>query len=343
MVKRVELSDNSSLIFSKRYAKDDEDWQGGVERVADIASSCELQNRDRIKSDFIDMIYYQYFLPGGRIFRNAGRPRGSLFNCYHLPIGDSIDEIGDCIRDCLVLWSEGGGVGVNFSPLRPRNDPILGKGGVSSGLVSFMKAFNSVAGTIESGGSRRAAAIGHIDVSHPELFDFIDAKTTKIYDEILHYLKDEIFQERPDLVEILKQKLKSDLSQFNISVAVNEDFLRAVETGGNWTFKFKQKDYSTVKAKDIWDKIIANMIACAEPGLINWSNFAKNNSYYFEPVIGTNPCGETTLGPYGVCDLGSLVLPNFIPDGGTNTNWQKLESVIKTSVRFLDNIIDVNR
>lgn len=343
MAKRVNLSDKSKLIFTERYAKEGEEWQNGVERVAEIAASRELTDREKIKTDFADMIYYQYFMPGGRIFRNSGRPKGSLFNCYHLPIGDSIDEIADCLADCLRLWSEGGGVGVNFSPLRPEGDPILGKGGASSGLVSFMKAFNAAGGTIQSGGSRRAAAIGHIDVSHPELFKFIDAKTTKIYDELLAYLNPSIFEERPDLIEILKEKLKSELSQFNISVAVNDEFLRAVETNSDWTFKFKQKNYDTVKAKEIWDKIVRNMIACAEPGLINWTNFAKNNSYYFEPVLGTNPCGETTLGPYGVCNLGSLVLPNFIPEGGTNTNWQKLESVIKTAVRFLDNIIDVNR
>ena len=343
MTKRSILSDNSQIIFKERYSKGGEDWQSGVFRVADVASSREMQNRDTIRDDFADMIYNQYFIPGGRIFRNSGRPRGSLFNCYHLPIGDSIEEIGDCIRDSLILWSEGGGVGVNFSPLRPEGDEILGKGGASSGLVSFMKAFDGVANTIQSGGARRAAAIAHIDVSHPELFQFIDAKTLEFYKEILGYLDEKIFEERPDLVQILKDRLASDLKHFNISVAVNNDFLKAVETESEWTFKFKHKTYNTVQAKDIWHKIIHNMVHYAEPGLLNWTNFAKNNSYYFEPVLGTNPCGETTLGPYGVCNLGSLVLPNFIPEGGTNTNWKKLEQTVKTAVRFLDNIIDVNR
>ena len=123
---------------------------------------------------------------------------------------------------------------------------------------------------------------------------------------------------------------------------VNNEFLERVEGNKDWTFKFKQKSYGTVKARDIWNKIVDNMIQCAEPGLINWTNFAKNNSYYFEPVTGTNPCGETTLGPYGVCDLGSLVLPNFIT-GNINTNWKKLEYIIKLAVRFLDNVIEVNK
>jgi len=278
------------------------------------------------------------FIPGGRILRNSARPRGSLFNCYHLPVGDSIEEIGQLYKDALTLWSEGGGVGVNFSPLRPKNDLIFGKGGHSSGLVSFMKGADYISRMIESGGSRRAAAIGHIDVSHPELLDFIDAKLLK--PNVSKWLKDDT----PESIrEIVKDTVdKGSLTHFNISVMINNEFLECVEADKNWTFKFKQKSYSTVKSRDIWNKIVHNMVRCAEPGLINWSTFSKNNSYYFEPVIGTNPCGETTLGPYGVCDLGSLVLPNFIT-GNVNTNWKKLKEITKLAVRFLDNVIEVNK
>jgi ribonucleoside-diphosphate reductase alpha chain len=312
-MKKVELSENALQVAQSRYFMEGEDWQTCAERVANNISAPEVANREKIKDQFHEMIYNMDFLPGGRILRNAGRPRGSLFNCYHLPIGDSIEEIGQFIKDALILWSEGGGVGCNFSPLRPKNDPILGKGGKSSGLVSFMEAADYVSKTIESGGSRRAAAIGHIDVAHPEVIDFIDAK-------LVH----------------------GRLSHFNISVVVNEDFLEAVEADNGWEFKFKQKSYGRVRARDIWDKIVTNMVDCAEPGLINWTNFSKNNSYYFQPVLGTNPCGETTLGPYEACDLGSLVLPNFIT-GTVNTNWKKLEQVIRYAVRFLDNVIEVNK
>jgi ribonucleoside-diphosphate reductase alpha chain len=312
-MKKIKLSENAQAVAESRYFLDGEDWEKCSLRVANTISTPELTNRDKFKDQFAEMIYNMDFLPGGRILRNCGRPRGSLFNCYHLPIGDSIEEIGQFIKDALILWSEGGGVGCNFTPLRPRGDSILGKGGKSSGLVSFIEAADAVANTIESGGARRAAAIGHVDVSHPEVIDFIDAK---------------IVHER--------------LSHFNISVSVTHDFLEQVEADGNWTFKFKQKEYGTVKARDIWNKIVKNMVGCAEPGLINWTYFQKNNSYYFEPVLGTNPCGETTLGPYGVCDLGSLVLPNFIT-GNINTNWKKLETAISLLVRFLDNVIEVNK
>jgi ribonucleoside-diphosphate reductase alpha chain len=312
-MKKVELTPNALQVAKSRYFINGEDWLGCSERVANVASMAESSDRDKYKNAYTQLIHDMDFLPGGRILRNSGRPRGSLFNCYHLPIGDSIEEIGQFIKDSLILWSEGGGVGCNFTPLRPKNDPILGKGGNSSGLVSFIEAADAVSHTIESGGARRAAAIAHVDVSHPEVIDFIDAK-------MIH----------------------GKLEHFNISVSVTDDFLEAVEADDLWTFKFKQKEYGKVKARDIWNKIVTNMIADAEPGLLNWSNFQKNNSYYFEPVLGTNPCGETTLGPYGVCDLGSLVLPNFIT-GNINTNWKKLENAIKLSIRFLDGIIDVNK
>jgi len=337
-MKKINMSENALAVAKSRYYMNGEDWQGCAERVANTISMPEVSNKEKIKEAFFDMIYNMDFLPGGRILRNSSRPRGSLFNCYHLPIGDSIEEIGQLYKDALTLWSEGGGVGVNFSPLRPQNDPIHGKGGNSSGLVSFMEGADFISRLIESGGSRRAAAIGHIDVSHPELLNFIDAKLLK--PDITRWLSKDTPEE---IRQFVKEKVDvGSLTHFNISVMVNHEFLERVEGDKDWTFKFKQKSYGTVKARDIWDKMVSNMVNCAEPGLINWSNFSKNNSYYFEPVLGTNPCGETTLGPYGVCDLGSLVLPNFIT-GNVNTNWKKLESVIKLAVRFLDNVIEANK
>jgi len=308
----VKLSKNALDVATSRYFMEGEDWEACAKRCGEYVASIE-KNKDKYSSEFSQVISDMTFLPGGRILRNAGRPKGSLFNCFHLPIGDSIEEIGQLIKDCLILWSEGGGVGVNFSQLRPKGDAIMGKGGKSSGLVSFIEACDHVSHTIESGGSRRAAAIGHVDISHPEVMDFIDAK--------------------------LKQGL---LSHFNISVAINEFFLDAVEQNKDWEFRFKQKGYGKVPAKDIWDKIVNNMLNCAEPGLMNWDKFTKNNSWYFCPILGCNPCGETTLGASEVCCLGSLVLPKFIT-GNRNTNWIKLEQVIKLAVRFLDNIIDVNK
>lgn len=309
---KSKLSENAEIIAKARYFDENENWETCTYRVANTISQVEIE-RQKYREIFHEMIFNRDFIPAGRIMRNSGRSKGSLLNCYNIPIGDSIEEIGTCIADSLRLWSEGGGVGINFSPLRPKGDSIKGKGGESSGLVSFIEAIDHVSKTIESGGARRAAALGHVIVDHPEILEFIDAK-------MVH----------------------GKLSSFNISVAVTDEFLDAVEVDGDWEFKFAQKSYGKIKAKIIWDKIVTNMTNNAEPGLLNWSNFTVNNSYYFQEIIGTNPCGETTLGAYECCDLGSLVLPNYIT-GTSSTNWKKMGDVIKNAVRFLDDVLDVNK
>ena len=262
------LSDNAEQIAQSRYFMDGEDWESCSRRVGQVVGGAEHNGMSKHVENFSEIIYNMDFLPGGRILRNAGRPRGSMFNCYHLPMGDSRSEIGQFYKDSLILWGEGGGVGVNASSLRPKGSPIKGVGGESSGPVSFLKASNAIAKCVESGGSRRAAALALMHVEHPDIMDFIDAKL--VHDELSH---------------------------FNISVAVTEDFLAAVEGNKDWEFKFAQRSYGKIKARVIWDKIIENMVNCAEPGLLNWDNLTKNNSYYYDPVMGTNPCltGDTKI------------------------------------------------
>ena len=312
------LSDQALEIAADRYFLDaNEDWEKLSNRVGGAAARAENGHLYQYKDKYAELIYDALFLPGGRILRNTGRPRGSLFNCYVLPVGDSREDIGQWFKDSLILWGEGGGVGCNLSFLRPRGANIRGVGGNSSGPVSFLEASNAVAKTIESGGSRRAAALACMNVTHPDIMEFIDAK-------LVH----------------------GKLSHYNISVAVTEEFLEAVETDSEWEFKFAQQAYGSVPAREIWNKIIENMITSAEPGLLNWDNLTKNNSYYFDPIVATNPCGEVPLGAYGVCCLGSLVLPKFVTPltgGGAQLNKKKLQETIKLAVRFLDNIIDTNK
>ena len=307
------LSNNAVEVATDRYFMEGEDWEALSNRVGQVVAGSENSHAVKYAKEFSEMIFDVDFLPGGRILRNAGRARGSLFNCYHLPIGDSREEIGQFYKDSLILWGEGGGIGVNASSLRPKGAAIKGVGGVSSGPVSFLVASDAIAGTIESGGSRRAAALALMSVSHPDVTRFIDAK-------LVHGI----------------------LSHYNISVAVTDEFLESVESDDEWEFKFAHQTYGKVKAREIWDKIVNNMVNCAEPGLLNWNNLIKNNSYYYDPVMGTNPCGEAVLSPYDVCDLGSLVLTNFIT-GTVNTNWKKLYEVIKVAVRFLDDVIEINK
>jgi ribonucleoside-diphosphate reductase alpha chain len=312
------LSDGAELVAQNRYySEDDQGWKDCVERVVrsnmQNETNLEKEIRQRLEADFFDSIYNLKFLPAGRILRNSGRKGGSLLNCYVLPIGDSIEEIGDFYCKSLVLWSEGGGVGCNFSTLRPKDEKIKRKGGKSSGLLSFLKVSDYEAKVVESGGGRRAAGIAVIDASHPEVLNVIDSKLEH-----------------------------GEISSYNISIGITNEFLEKVELDDDWDLVFNQKIYATVKARNIWDKIVKNMIKCAEPGILNLTNLTKNNSYYFDPIIATNPCGEVPLSAYGVCCLGSLVLPNFIT-GSVNTNWKLLEDTVYLAVRFLDNVLDINR
>ena len=307
------MNNKAEIIFKKRYAyNESEDWQGLSKRVARGGASVEDGLRSHYEEVFGQMIHDMLFLPGGRILRNIGRPRGTLFNCYVEPLEDSIEEIGQFQMNCGILWSEGGGVGCNASFLRPEDAPIIQKGGESSGPLSFLKWANAGANCIKTGGARRAAMLALMLVSHPDIFKFINAK----------------------LVE-------GELNCFNISVGVMEDFLDAVEANDEWNLKWHHRVWRTVHAREIWDLILENMVKCAEPGLINWDNLRNNNSYYFDPIISTNPCGEVPLGAHGVCCLGSLVLPKFISK--KNTNWKLMQETVYNAVRFLDNVIQVNR
>ena len=263
----MELSPNAIDILEKRYLMEGEDWEKCCRRVGRIIAQYEAIPQEW-EDIFSETIYNCDFIPGGRVIRNAGRPRGSLFNCFFIPVEDSIESIARMIGDCLRLWAAGGGVGLNLSTLRPEGDAIKGKGGESSGLVSFLHAADAVASTIQSGGQRRAAAICLIHCSHPEIIKFINAK-----------LKD------------------GKLSNFNISVGVTEEFLEAVENDKDWTFTFRGRPYDTIKARTLWDLIVTNMLKSAEPGLINWTNLTRNNTYYFHPIQGVNPClsGDTLI------------------------------------------------
>jgi ribonucleoside-diphosphate reductase alpha chain len=250
------LSESSNLIFKNRYAiHEEETWQGLSERVGQGGAQVETDFK-QWQEAFASDIYNMLFLPGGRILRNVGRPRGSLFNCYVEPLDDSMRQIGQFQMNCGILWSEGGGVGCNASFLRPEDAPIIQKGGESSGPISFLKWANAGANCIKTGGARRAAALAMMNVSHPDIIKFINAK----------------------LVE-------GELNCFNISAAVTEDFLQAVEADDDWDLKWKTKVWQTVKAREIWNLILDNMVKCAEPGLINWDNLRSNNSYYFDPIL----------------------------------------------------------
>ena len=299
------ISENAQLIISKRYLNENLNEQSWEDIARRVGRSSGVPSAD-------EMIYDMLFIPGGRILRNLGRERGSLFNCYNLPIGDSRGEIGECLKNALILWGEGGGIGINFSTLRPEGAAIKGAGGKSSGLVSFMSALDAVAATVESGGQRRAASLGLCEVSHAEIYKFATCKSQE-----------------------------GRITYFNISVGLTEAFIQAVQDDAMWDLKFQQKTYDRVQAVDLWNLFLEGMLRNGEPGFINMDNLRTNNSWYFAPITGCNPCGEATLSAFGVCNLGSLVLPKFVR--GSRVQWSLLESAIGTLVRLLDRCIDLNR
>jgi len=255
------LGDKAEQVFRGRYAfNDTENWEGLSRRVGTGLAIVEPESQ-QWGEKFSEVIYNMLFLPAGRILRNTGRPRGTLLNCFSLGIEDSIRSIAYQCAKAMILWSEGGGVGFNFSNLRPEDAPIIQKGGVSSGPVSFLTHYDGGAQTIKTGGDRRAAALGLMVVSHPDIFKFIGAK-------------------RQDGL----------LSNFNLSVGITEEFLDAVEQDKDWDLRFNHKLYNTIKARALWNLMMEYMVQHGDPGLINWDNLRSNNSYYFAEIESTNPC-----------------------------------------------------
>lgn len=307
----MDLSTNAHAVATSRYFWDNENtWEDLAVRVSREIAKLE---RDPLtfQREYYEALMELDFIPAGRILRNIGKLKPSTSNCNFLPIDDNIESIAETLKNYLIISSYGGGTGINFSALRPKGTPLTTKGGASSGLVSFIEMFNDAGKRLETGGQRRAAGIGLCAVSHPEIEDFIAAKVEH-----------------------------DRLNQFNISVTIDDSFLLAVENDDDWDLKFAGKVYRTVKARGLWNNILDNMLKHSEPGIINWSRLSRNNSYYFSPIRGCNPCGEVPLGDYEVCNLLSLNLVNFI--GGKRTNWQKLEKSIYLAVRFLDNVIDLS-
>ena len=310
-------------IWNKKY-KDKEDrivedmWL----RVATAIASVE-NPKDRIKwaDAFYKLLYGFKQIPGGRINAGAGTKNNFLLNCAALPIEDSIDGIYEAIKKAAVLAKCQYGSGFSFSSIRPKDDDVS-RGGSASGPVSFMRVFDASGAIIETGGNRRAAAIGVLRVDHPDIFEFIDAK-----------------------------RQEGVLTQFNISVALTDKFLAAVKADAQFDLVFGGRVYKTVRAKDIWEKLVYSGYNFNDPGILMIDEVNKyNNGYYLYDIETTNPCGEIPLPSYGVCDLGNLNLTKYILEPFAKKSTLRLENFdfanyrkdVATAVRFLDNVLDVS-
>lgn len=253
------------------------------------------------------------FIPGGRVIRNAGRKKGMMINCFVLGVDDYTKSIGDLYGEAFEVSSTGGGVGINWSRIRPDGDTIQGKGGKASGPVSFMYALDGIAQTVESGGQRRAAFIAILSCEHPEIEKFIK---TKVVD--------------------------GKLSHFNISVGITNEFIRAVKKNKNWSLRFGTKEYKVVKARELWNMMVESAWKCGDPGFVNLDNIRDMNpTSYCEEIEATNPCGEIILPRYGSCCLGSVNLSEMYCERTNSVDWERLKDTITTAVRFLDDVLDV--
>ena len=260
------------------------------------------------------------FMPAGRILSGAGAERDvTLFNCFVMgDIPDSMRGIFDSLKEAALTMQQGGGIGYDFSTLRPNGSSVEGVGADASGPLSFMDVWDAMCRTIMSAGSRRGAMMAVIRCDHPDVVDFIEAK-----------------QEA------------GRLRMFNLSVLVTDAFMEAVSNDDDWDLIFAGTVYNTVKARDLWDRIMRGTFACAEPGVIFIDRINKaNNLSYCETIHGTNPCGEQPLPPYGACLLGSVNLARFVEEPfaeNARINVSELADVVRTAVRLMDNVIDVSR
>jgi len=289
-------------------------------RVANVAAQAEAEPlRQDWAARFRDAMSGFEFLPAGRILSGAGtRRKVTLFNCFVMgTIGDDIGAIFEGVKEAALTMQQGGGIGYDFSTLRPQGAPVKGVGADASGPVSFMDVWNAMCRTIMSAGSRRGAMMATLACDHPDIEAFIAAKADP-----------------------------ARLRMFNLSVLVSDAFMEAVERDASWDLVFDGKVYKTLPARALWDKIMRAAYAFAEPGVIFIDRINReNNLSYCETIRATNPCGEQPLPPYGACLLGSINLAALVRQPFTaeaRLDEARLCEVAAVAVRFLDNVIDIS-
>jgi ribonucleoside-diphosphate reductase alpha chain len=362
-MKVKQLNELGQKIFEQRYAYPGETKYSDRCRsmAKHIASSEKDDDKEFYERRFFDVLATGDFVPGGRIIFGCGRSRQNMLNCYVLEPEDNVDSIGKVIADMYKISCAGGGIGFNFSKIRPKGDDIQNIKNSSPGSVSVMRMINEIGNHVRAGKNRRTALMAELNVSHPDILEFLKVKL--------------------DLGE---------LNNFNISVAITDQFISACESNEDWFFTFNNRRYfvysmvrispngdkedvttvaldeidavervkthqlkhvndqftnvekSPFKALDLWNRIWENSVKSGDPGIFNidLANTYTNVSY-FERMNATNPCGEITLPPYGNCCLGNINLANMVDDSG-EVDWKKLAHTVRIGVRFLDNVLTVN-
>ncbi len=309
------LSDTAMTILKQRYLKDDETPDDMFRRVAKNIAKAGGDETGEIAQRYYEMMSRGDFLPNSPALMNAGRELQQLSACFVLPVEDSIEGIFESIKNAALIHKSGGGTGFSFSKLRPAFDNVKTTGGVASGPVSFMKVFNAATEAIKQGGVRRGANMGILRVDHPDILEFITCKSDN-----------------------------DELTNFNISVGITEDFMLAGLEDSEYALRNPRTGevVRMLDARDVMEKIAHQAWLNGEPGIVFLDKINDDNpTPHLGEIESTNPCGEQPLLPYEACCLGSINLGNFVENG--SIDWSRLNEVVSTSVRFLDDLIDANR
>lgn len=321
------LKESALIVLQARYLVRDENNEivetpeGLFERVAFAVAEAEKNfkaSRDQWEAyaeKFYNMMAGLDFLPNSPTLMNAGRPLGQLSACFVLPVEDSLESIFEAIKYTALIHKSGGGTGFNFSKLRPKGDIVFSTSGVASGPVSFMKVFDAATEAIKQGGKRRGANMGILNVDHPDIEEFIRAKST------------------PGV-----------LTNFNISVALTEEFFTYLRKEDPFPLinPRTQKVVKKVSPAELLHLLCQSAWETGDPGVIFLDTINRYNpTPHLGELTATNPCGEQPLLPYESCNLGSINLSNFVREG--QIDWGRLREVVHLAVRFLDDVIEVNR